>query len=162
MTYLPNDPKSKADQWARYATTTADRVNARPTVEAALGNFLRQGRPQAGLAIDLGCGAGSDTRYLANTGWDVMAIDSSKGAIDILKRLIKNKSPLIAAGALTIMGQIELYDFDEPNTAEEHLKEAIDRYGRHPEARDAYRSLNDLYIRRGDFESAENILRRML
>lgn len=48
---------------------------ARPTLQKVL--ELRSGGP--GFAIDLGCGEGSDTRFLLNRGWRVHAIDGSPG-----------------------------------------------------------------------------------
>jgi len=113
----------------------------------AAGRYLSDAEPHIASDAEL---------TMARSFKELERIDEAMG---ILKRLIKNKNPVIAAGALTLMGQIELYNLGEPNAAEGHLKEAIDRYGHHPDARDAYRSLNDLYIKRGDFDAAYAILR---
>ena len=42
---------------------------------------------QPGHALDLGCGAGRDTRYLLSQGWSVTAVDSNYNAIAILAEL---------------------------------------------------------------------------
>src|SRR5262245_20617546 len=42
--------------------------------------------PQAGLAIDFGCGCGNDTAFLLNNGWTIWAIDGEATAIQILKK----------------------------------------------------------------------------
>ena len=40
-----------------------------------------------GYALDLGCGAGRDTRYLLSQGWYVTAVDSEPTSIEILSEL---------------------------------------------------------------------------
>ncbi len=50
----------------------------RPTFEAALDGW----NAEPGLAIDLGCGDGVETRELAERGWQVLAIDSDPGVDD--------------------------------------------------------------------------------
>lgn len=42
-----------------------------------------------GLVLDIGCGQGKETIYLANKGFDVVALDSSSVAIDQIKEIIK-------------------------------------------------------------------------
>ena len=73
-----------SDYWARYYTVTAERP-AWPTVRRAIELFVaeRQARPR--LAVDLGCGAGRDTRELLNSGWRVLAIDRENAAIAALE-----------------------------------------------------------------------------
>jgi SAM-dependent methyltransferase len=41
------------------------------------------------LAIDLGCGAGSETIALLNLGWEVVAIDQQADALAIVRSLVK-------------------------------------------------------------------------
>ncbi|MFQ6574248.1 class I SAM-dependent methyltransferase [Pseudomonas sp. UM16] len=36
-------------------------------------------------AIDLGCGAGNDTRFLLDSGWNVLAVDREDNAINLVK-----------------------------------------------------------------------------
>ena len=40
-----------------------------------------------GRALDLACGAGRNARYLADRGWNVIAIDASQPAVDIVRSL---------------------------------------------------------------------------
>ena len=42
-------------------------------------------RDRRAFAVDLGCGAGRDTRELLSAGWRVLAIDREPGAIDALE-----------------------------------------------------------------------------
>jgi tellurite methyltransferase len=63
-----NPPGSNG--WAGYYTATEGRPPREPLVRAV--EFL--GRP--GDALDLGCGAGNDTRYLLERGFRVTAVDA--------------------------------------------------------------------------------------
>ncbi len=73
--------------WPDYYTVTAERP-AWATVTRAAEAFpdLAPGsRPR--LAVDLGCGAGRDTRELLRRGWRVIAIDRTPEGIEMLRRL---------------------------------------------------------------------------
>jgi cyclopropane fatty-acyl-phospholipid synthase-like methyltransferase len=48
---------------------------------------VHQARGQAGTALDLGCGSGVDSVYLARLGWDVTSIDFMPEALDLTRRL---------------------------------------------------------------------------
>jgi SAM-dependent methyltransferase len=76
--------------WPDYYAVTVDRP-AWGTVTGAADRFEAEyreagdgvagGRPAPRLAVDLGCGAGRDTRELLRRGWRVLAIDSEADAI---------------------------------------------------------------------------------
>lgn len=58
-----------------------------------------------GRILDVGCGAGIHTLYLQNKGFDVKAIDVSKGAIEVAKKLgVKN------AELIDILDETEKFD----------------------------------------------------
>src|SRR5205823_4501010 len=63
--------------WRRYF----DHAGAEPR-ETLLDAMRRFDAP--GLAVDLGCGTGRDTRELLRGGWSVLAIDREQEAIDRL------------------------------------------------------------------------------
>lgn len=47
-------------------------------------------KKQIGHAVDIGCGAGRDSVYLATQGWQVTAIDYSESALEKVTRLANN------------------------------------------------------------------------
>ena len=73
-----------SEYWARYYAVTAERP-AWLTVRRAIELFAAEPEPRQRLAVDLGCGAGRDTRELLNAGWRVLAIDREDGAIEALE-----------------------------------------------------------------------------
>jgi SAM-dependent methyltransferase len=74
-----------ADYWARYYAVTGDRP-AWETVRLAIERFAAEpgGAGTGRFAVDLGCGAGRDTRELLRAGWSVLAIDREPAAIAAL------------------------------------------------------------------------------
>ncbi|HWG55826.1 MAG TPA: class I SAM-dependent methyltransferase [Gaiellaceae bacterium] len=56
----------------------------RETLLEALARHESETRP-AGVAVDLGCGAGRDTHELLRRGWHVLAIDGEPQAIELLR-----------------------------------------------------------------------------
>jgi tellurite methyltransferase len=59
---------------------------ARETLLAALAGFEREvGAGWAGVAVDLGCGEGRDTRELLRRGWRVVAVDSHPESFRLLR-----------------------------------------------------------------------------
>ena len=65
-------------RWSRVLREHADRVAHRPP-NAHLRTEVMNLRP--GLALDAGCGHGSDTLWLAERGWQVTAVDFSATAL---------------------------------------------------------------------------------
>lgn len=58
-----------------------------------------------GRVLDVGCGAGSHSLYLQQKGFDVKAIDVSKGAIEVTK-----KRGVLNAELLSILEETETFD----------------------------------------------------
>lgn len=74
------------DYWPDYYEVTADRPSWSTTklaAEAFAGHLA--GTPR--FAVDLGCGAGRDTRELLRRGWRVLATDMTSEGIEMLRRL---------------------------------------------------------------------------
>lgn len=69
--------------WKKYAENTVG-PDPRRTVTIALENFISAGDSN-GVALDLGCGAGNDALFLAQRGWEVVAIDSNRDALELLR-----------------------------------------------------------------------------
>ncbi len=72
--------------WPDYYAVTVDRPAWGTTIDAA-DRFAAQDAPGAPprLAVDLGCGAGRDTRELLRRGWRVLAVDLEASAIRALE-----------------------------------------------------------------------------
>ena len=66
--------------WARYYAVTGERP-ACQTVRRAIELFAAEEPAGPLSAVDLGCGAGRDTRELLRSGWHVLAVDREEGAI---------------------------------------------------------------------------------
>jgi tellurite methyltransferase len=76
--------------WPAYYAVTVERPAWKTVVMAAEVYTRATGRPRAGepvppFAVDLGCGAGRDTRELLRRGWRVLAIDREATAIETLR-----------------------------------------------------------------------------
>lgn len=72
-----------SDYWARYYEITVDRP-AWETVRLAIERFAAD-TVDPRFAVDLGCGAGRDTRELLRAGWNVLAVDREPGAINAVE-----------------------------------------------------------------------------
>ena len=79
-----------SDYWARYYGVTADRP-AWGTVRLAIERFAGEPQVHPRFAVDLGCGAGRDTRELLNAGWRVLAIDRENAAIAAVEAAIPSQ-----------------------------------------------------------------------
>ena len=75
-----------SEYWSRYYEVTVDRP-AWATVRFAIERFAADAVDGSAipLAVDLGCGAGRDTRELLRAGWRVLAIDREPPAIEALR-----------------------------------------------------------------------------
>jgi SAM-dependent methyltransferase len=71
--------------WEEQYRKEADSATARePAPNPLLVQTVRDLRP--GHALDLACGTGRNTLWLAQRGWNVTAVDGSATAIDVLSR----------------------------------------------------------------------------
>ena len=68
--------------WSKYYESTKALKPSRFLVEA-----FESFEPEPGKAIDLGCGAGRDTKYLLEKGFEVSVVDKDPSAEDYLKQL---------------------------------------------------------------------------
>jgi tellurite methyltransferase len=86
-----------SEYWARYYEVTVERP-AWQTVRTAIASFAMEDGATAAaedraaatapvrFAVDLGCGAGRDSRELLRAGWRVLAVDREPAAADFLRK----------------------------------------------------------------------------
>jgi tellurite methyltransferase len=86
-------------EWSEFARLTKDSAHW-PLVERAAEMVGR-----AGDALDLGCGAGRDTRYLLGQGWNVTAVDREPTGLAMLAALRDEK-------LRTVQSSIEDFEFE--------------------------------------------------
>lgn len=70
--------------WVKFIGATKDRKPVGFLIEV-----VEKLNSRKGLALDLGCGAGVDSKYLAQNGFSVEAIDMNKESIDQTKKTCK-------------------------------------------------------------------------
>jgi SAM-dependent methyltransferase len=75
----------KISQWEqRYRSGDRSREDLEPAPNPLLAQTAAARKP--GKALDLGCGAGRNSIWLAEQGWQVTAVDGSAAAIEILRK----------------------------------------------------------------------------
>lgn len=79
MTNEPFDQSSWERRWAQALREIPEKVASRPPNALLLEEI---GDIQPGLALDAGCGHGSEANWLAAAGWQVTAVDFSATALD--------------------------------------------------------------------------------
>lgn len=90
--------------WDEYYEKTFQYKNPRETLKKAVSYF-----EGPGFAIDLGCGVGRDTRYLAEKGWQVLAVDAESEAETYLWKMVGE----YAAHVQFIHSDFESFSFPE-------------------------------------------------
>ncbi|MDX1993018.1 MAG: class I SAM-dependent methyltransferase [bacterium] len=79
-------PSNANASWSDYYQATKDNP-PHALVLKALELFEAEPAKGERFAIDLGCGAGRDTRELLRRGWRVLAVDQEEGALEALLKL---------------------------------------------------------------------------
>src|SRR5688500_4932830 len=77
--------------WARYNSGQT----TRPVRDLCRRAMTLAGPGNGRTAIDLGCGAGRETRALLDAGWRVLAIDNEPGTEALLLRAIGGRHPAL-------------------------------------------------------------------
>jgi hypothetical protein len=85
------------ETWATFNS----QQGGRPPRDLLLRALALAGPGRGRLAIDLGCGAGIETRALLDAGWRVLAIDGEPGTTTRLRRTIGGHSPRLTISTLT-------------------------------------------------------------
>ncbi|MDX3195949.1 class I SAM-dependent methyltransferase [Streptomyces sp. MN03-5084-2B] len=83
MTWLADTATSYDTVASSYAEFVSDALEKEPYLKAALTLFAAQ---VGGPAVDVGCGPGHFTAYLASLGVDASGVDLSPGMIDLARR----------------------------------------------------------------------------
>ncbi|WP_410575269.1 class I SAM-dependent methyltransferase [Amycolatopsis sp. cmx-4-61] len=83
MTWLADTAASYDTVASSYAEFVSDALEKQPYLKAALTLFASQ---VDGPAVDVGCGPGHFTAYLASLGVDASGVDLSPGMVDLARR----------------------------------------------------------------------------
>ena len=99
--------------WPDYYAATVDRPAWGTTIDAAE-RFAAQVGPEAPplLAVDLGCGAGRDTRELLRRGWRVLAVDREAAAIEAVVAATPERDRPRLEGLVADLATVELPSCD--------------------------------------------------
>jgi len=90
-TIIPKEKRRKRWSWREYYEKTSRGI-AWDTLREALRLIeSKSSEPRERFAIDLGCGAGRDTRELLRRGWKVLAIDNQPTAIRWIRSNVPTK-----------------------------------------------------------------------
>jgi SAM-dependent methyltransferase len=99
-------------RWYRFVYRTAYRLGLtiweRSAPPADLVDLVERSEP--GRALDLGCGTGTDSVYLAEHGWDVTGVDMVPKALTIARRraAAAGVSPRFVTGDVTRLPDLEV------------------------------------------------------
>ena len=105
-----------SDYWARYYQVTMDRPSWE-TVRFAIARFAAEASVGQRFAVDLGCGAGRDTRELLRGGWQVLAVDREPEAIAVLERAVEPEARASVRTLVADLATVEIPDCDLVNAS---------------------------------------------
>jgi len=113
------------ERWREFVRNTAD-APAWPQLEQAAALFQKPGG-----ALDVGAGAGRDTKHLLRLGWRVTAIDASPSAAEALRSLPLQHNLRVVVSAAEDFAP-DTYDlvnaqFSLPFIARQHFDETVRR-----------------------------------
>jgi SAM-dependent methyltransferase len=107
--------KAERRRWYRFVYGAAYRLGLtiweRTAPPSDLVELVEGSSPSApGRALDLGCGTGTDSIYLAEHGWDVTGVDMVPKALEIARRraAAAGVSPRFVAGDVTRLADLEV------------------------------------------------------
>jgi tellurite methyltransferase len=88
--------------WPRYYEITAQRPSWHTTTSAA--DAFGPVEQRRLVAVDLGCGAGRDSRELLRRGWDVIAVDQEQAAIETARSALSTDERQRFRGVVADLG----------------------------------------------------------
>lgn len=95
-----------SEKWESYYERTRNLPPHRPTIDAI--SLIEKFRETSGMkALDLGCGAGRDTRYLLSKGMIVTAVDANSHGVEALATEFSNE--VLTA----VVSRFDEFTFDE-------------------------------------------------
>ena len=118
-----NNPRSVWD--ARFSVLDAN--NLSPSYDPWIGAWMSPPGTKPGeRVLDLGCGTGRDSRYMAGVGYDVVSLDLSREALGICRQVapqaahfqvdIEHGLPFRDGSFKFILANLSLHYFDWPVT----------------------------------------------
>ncbi|MDF2577304.1 MAG: hypothetical protein K0S74_788 [Chlamydiales bacterium] len=135
--HIPTMPEDRKEFWGMFAQKNV------PNLPHIVRNFVGSIDGKGKTAIDLGCGNGGVSEFLLDRGWRVIAVDTSRIALAILKERCQSQ---LQSGQLSVVeANLATYTPEEP--AELVLAMDVFPYIDPKQFRDTWTKVHDLFIK---------------
>jgi hypothetical protein len=137
---FPGQPTSRDALWGDFASGPTE-------VLPVVAEFLNRSTGQGKVAIDLGCGNAPAMGILLAKGWRVIAVDSSRSALNIL---VKQNPSAIATGQLVVV-EDDMATFIPDQPADLVIAADSLAYTDPAKFQALWHKIHDIYVKEGGF-----------
>lgn len=140
---MPDEPTNRKEFWGKIA---ARHPHPPEDLRVAF-EFIERASSAGKFAIDLGCGNSPATKQLIEKGWRVLAVDSSRGALDVLKAQCQKA---VDSGQLTVV-EADINTFVPPEPADLVIAANIFPYIDPVKFQATWQKIHDTYVKKNGF-----------